>query len=68
VTPSVETVDRVLEKLRTQARSVAMQGGNDSCYQSLIVAIEWATGRPSTAEWKPLYIDIPIREAIHETQ
>lgn len=68
MTPPIETVDRVLEKLRTRAHSVAMQGGDDSYYQSLIVAIEWATGRPSTAEWKPLYIDMPIREAIHETQ
>lgn len=61
--PSDEEIDAVIDKFKVMADTAAHQGGSDEPFQAVIAAMEWALGRPITAEWIPCYVSCTIKDA-----
>jgi len=64
--PSPEEIDAVIARFAARADVAGHQGSDDGPYWACVACIEWALGRPSTAEWVPCYVSNTIEEEMQE--
>jgi len=54
--PSPEEIDAAIAEFKSMANTAGHQGSSEEPYWACVACIEWALGRPSTADYVPCFV------------